>query len=89
VIQSLARVPWGWPIEVLLKLPLAEARYRLEPDLGTLEAARGGTLLRTQADNLRWMARLLVQLDCAFRIRHPPELRRAVRDLSREIVANL
>jgi predicted DNA-binding transcriptional regulator YafY len=55
------------------------------PDLGTLEAAEGGVLLRTHTDALDWMARFLVQLDCPFRIQHPPELRDAVRDLARRI----
>jgi hypothetical protein len=31
------------------------------------------------------MARFLVQLECPFRIEHPPELRDAVRDLARRI----
>jgi predicted DNA-binding transcriptional regulator YafY len=85
VTESLARMPFGWPIEVLLEIPLAEARRRVAPDLGTLEETSGGVLLRTRADPLEWMARLLVQLDCPFRIEHPPELRVAVRQLAREI----
>lgn len=85
VLESLARAPWGWPIEVFLELPLAEARRRVAPDLGTLEEIAGGVLLRTQADALDWMARLLVQIDCPFRIQHPPELRDAVRQLVRQV----
>jgi predicted DNA-binding transcriptional regulator YafY len=85
VLQSLATVPWGWPVEVLLELPLDEARRRVAPDLGTLEATTGGVLLRLQADPLDWVARELVQIGCPFRILHPPELRQAVRDLAREI----
>jgi predicted DNA-binding transcriptional regulator YafY len=85
VLQSLATAPWGWPIEVLLEIPLEEARRRVDPDLGTLEEISGGVILRTQADALEWMARELVQIDCPFRILHPPELREAVRALAREI----
>jgi predicted DNA-binding transcriptional regulator YafY len=85
VLQSLATIPFGWPIEVLLELSLEEAQRRIAPDLGTLEVARGGVILRTQADALEWMARLLVQLDCGFRILHPPELRAAVRQLARHV----
>jgi predicted DNA-binding transcriptional regulator YafY len=85
VLQSLARVPWGSPIEVLLEIPIAEARRRVAADLGTLEETSDGVLLRTQADALDWMARLLVQIDCPFRIQHPPELRDAVRKLAREV----
>jgi predicted DNA-binding transcriptional regulator YafY len=85
VLQSLATLPWGWPIEVLLELPLAEAQRRLEPDLGTLEEIPSGVLLRTRVDNLDWFARLLVQVGCTFRIQHPQELRDAVRRLAREL----
>ena len=85
VLQSLASIQFGWPIEVLLELSLAEARERVAPDLGTLEECPGGVLLRTQADQLDWMARLLVQLGCPFRILHPPELRDAVLQLARDL----
>jgi hypothetical protein len=87
VLQSLATVPFGWPMEVLLEITLDEAHRRIPPDLGTLEAdtSAGGVILRTQADNLEWMARELVLIDCPFRILHPPELREAVLSLARQI----
>jgi len=85
VLRSLATVPWGFPVEVLLEIPLDEARQRVAADLGTLEEAAGGVILRTQADPLDWMARELVQIDCPFRILHPPELREAVLNLAREV----
>jgi predicted DNA-binding transcriptional regulator YafY len=85
VLESLATLQWGWPIEVLLQLSLDEARTRIAPDIGTLEPARGGVLLRTRADALDWMARFLVQIDCPFRILHPDELRDAVRQLARQL----
>jgi predicted DNA-binding transcriptional regulator YafY len=85
VLESLATITWGWPIEVLLELPLAEAQRRIAPDFGTLEVAPSGVLLRTQADALDYIARFLVQLDCPFRVLHPPELRQAVAQLGRQI----
>jgi predicted DNA-binding transcriptional regulator YafY len=85
VLQSLATVPWGWPIEVLLELPLADVQRRLAPDVGTLEETPHGVLLRTQAEELDWFARLLVQIDCPFRIQHPPELNAVVRNLARKL----
>ena len=85
VLESLATMPWGWPIEVLLGLSLDEARQRIAPDLGTLHETRGGVILRTQADELDYMARLLVQIGCEFRILHPPELGDAVRRLARDL----
>jgi predicted DNA-binding transcriptional regulator YafY len=85
VIESLATIQFGWPIEILLEVSLVDARRRIAPDMGTLEEARGGVLFRTQADALDYMARFLVQLDCPFRIEHPPELRDAVRNLARQV----
>ena len=85
VLESLATVVWGWPIEVQLELSLDEARRRIAPDMGTLEPTRGGVLLRTQADALDFMARFLVQIDCPFRVLHPPELRDAVRQLAKRL----
>ena len=85
VLQSLATVQWGWPIEVFLELSMADARRRVAADLGTLEQVQGGVLLRTHTDALDWMARFLVQVGCPFRIQHPPELRDAVRALAQRI----
>jgi predicted DNA-binding transcriptional regulator YafY len=85
VIESLATMQFGWPIEVHLELSFEEARRRIAPDMGTLEPARGGVLFRTQADALEYMARFLVSLDCPFHVEHPPELRDAVRKLARQI----
>jgi predicted DNA-binding transcriptional regulator YafY len=85
VLQSLATLQWGWPIEVLLELPLAEARRRIAPDMGTLTATPRGVLLRTQSDELDFMARFLVEMGCSFRVQHPPELRDAVRALARQL----
>jgi predicted DNA-binding transcriptional regulator YafY len=85
VLESLATAQWGWPIEVELELSMDEARRRVAPDMGTLEPMREGVLLRTRADGLDFMARSLVQIDCPFRILHPPELRDAVRLLARQL----
>jgi predicted DNA-binding transcriptional regulator YafY len=85
VLQSLATLPYGWPIEVLLELPLADVQRRLAPDVGTLEETADGVLLRTQAEELDWFARTLVQIGCPFRIQHPPELNVAVKRLAREL----
>jgi predicted DNA-binding transcriptional regulator YafY len=85
VLESLATFQWGWPVEVELELTLDEARRRIAPDMGTLEETRAGVLFRTQVDPLEYMARVLVQLECPFRIRHPPELREAVRHLANQL----
>lgn len=86
VLEALATLPWGWPTEVLLELPIDEVRRRLAPDFGTLEETPHGVLLRTQVGALDWFARTLVQLECPFRIQHPPELNEAVRHLARSLM---
>ena len=85
VLQSFASMPYGWPVEVLLELSEDQARRRIPPDFGRLEPARKGVILRAQVDNLEWLARRLVSLECRFRVLHPPELRDTLRSLAREI----
>jgi hypothetical protein len=80
----------GLAREVLsaLALPepeLEEARRRIAPDFGVLETCPGGVLLRAWAEELEWMARVLIQIGCPFRVLHPPELREALRQKAREI----
>jgi predicted DNA-binding transcriptional regulator YafY len=82
LLHSFATIPYGWPIEVLLELSLDEAQRRISADTGTLEEVRGGVVLRAQADHLEWMARLLTQIGCPFRVLHPPELRQTIRELA-------
>ena len=85
LLDTLATAQYGWPIEVTLELSMDEARRRIAPDMGTLEETRGGVLLRTRSDWLDYIARYLVQLECPFRVEHPPELRDAIRQLSRQL----
>ena len=84
--SSVARMPGTWKIEVLLKMPLAEAEQRISPTTAELEEVAGGVLLSCYAEELNWMARLLVNLNCPFIIRQPTELRAALRVLAEEIV---
>lgn len=82
VSRSLARVPWPWEIEVVLRLPLDEAARRIPATLAELSGADGGTLLRMRVSSLDWMARVLAGLDCEFTIRRPDELRKSVQALA-------
>ena len=69
--RSLARVPWGHEVEVLLDLPVDRAARRLPPTIAELVEADGGTLLRMRVDSLDWMAGTLASLGCSFEIRSP------------------
>ena len=87
VSRSLAGVPWGWQVEVLLELPIDRAAYRVPSALAELDEEDGGTRLRMRVDSLDWMAGVLAGLGCAFTIRTPDELRRSVAELAGRLAA--
>ena len=82
VSRSLASVPWGFEVEVLLDLPLERAARRLPATLAELVETPDGTLMRMRADSLDWMAGMLAGLGCGFTILTPEELRASVRELA-------
>jgi predicted DNA-binding transcriptional regulator YafY len=82
VSSSLAQVPWPWYVEVLLDLPIEEARRRVPGTLAELAEEDGGTLLRMRVSSLDWAASRLAGLGCAIRIRQPEELRARVHGLA-------
>ena len=82
VSTSLARVPWGWDVEVTLDLPLEEAVRRVPATLAELVDEEGTTVLRMRADSLDWAANVLARLGCLFSIRKPEELRTSIRALA-------
>ena len=78
VADALARAPWTWDVQVLLAVPIEEARRRLPPGVATLAEAEGGVLLRARAERLDGMARMLAGLGWPFTIVTPDELRTEV-----------
>jgi predicted DNA-binding transcriptional regulator YafY len=82
VSTSLARVPWGWDVEIALELALDEAVRRVPATLAELVDDGGTTVMRMRADSLEWVATILAGLGCAFTIRRPDELRTSVRALA-------
>ena len=88
VRTSLARVPWGWEVEVVLDLPAEEAMRRVPATLAELGDEDGTTVLRMRADSLDWAATVLAGLGCAFSIRRPDELRASVRALGERIASS-
>jgi predicted DNA-binding transcriptional regulator YafY len=86
--NTMATLPYyTWLTEVLLDLPLTEARRRVPRSLGTLEATPEGVLLRLGADDLDWAARFLAELGCEFKVIGPPELRPALARLAERLAA--
>ncbi len=85
IVESVAAIPDTWNVEVLLLMPLEAARSKVPPMLATLEQHPEGIVLYASIDNLHWMARFLVSLDCSFIIRRPFELRTTLQELAEEM----
>ena len=77
VSRSLAQVPWPWEVEVLLELPIDEARRRVSPTLAELVEEGDATALRMRVTSLDGTASLLAGLGCRFRVRRPRTFARA------------
>ena len=75
VVQMLARVPWGWEIEVRLDAPVSELAARVPPTLGELSPDGAATRLELRADSLDWAAGFLAGLGADFEVVRPDELR--------------
>ncbi len=80
VQRALASVPSEWRIEVLLETTLAAARWRTGLSAAHFEETDGGVLLRAEVPDLDQMARHLAGIGVPLVVRHPPELRAALRD---------
>jgi predicted DNA-binding transcriptional regulator YafY len=89
VTESLAAVPYAHEVEVVLATTLAEARRRIPPTVGRLTETDGGVLLRTRAERLDGMARMLAGLGHRFSVRRPDELRDAVRELGESLIRSV
>lgn len=85
VSRSLAQVPWPWELDVLLELPIDDARARVPGTLAELSEEDGATALRMRVSSLDWAASLLAGLGCPFRVRAPDELRQSVAALSERL----
>ncbi len=88
IIQSFAAIPDTWDVEVLLLIPLEEARRKVPPGLATLRPTQHahGVIFSASINDLNWMARFLISLGCPFIIQQPPELRSALQELAYEML---
>jgi predicted DNA-binding transcriptional regulator YafY len=75
VLRMLARLPWGWQIEVLLDAPAEEIAARVPATLGELTPVGSATRLQLRADSLEWAAGMIAGLGADFEVVGPDELR--------------
>jgi predicted DNA-binding transcriptional regulator YafY len=75
VVQMLARVPWGWEIEVRVDAPVHELAARVPATLGELSPDGEGARLELRADSLDWAAGFVAGLGADFEVVRPDELR--------------
>lgn len=88
VATTLARVPWGWDVEVLLEAPLDRVSWRIGPGYGELTEVDAGVVLQIRFETLDDAAGLLADLGCPFVIRRPDELRDAIEQRAHELLYN-
>jgi predicted DNA-binding transcriptional regulator YafY len=86
LMDSTARMPGVWNVEVLLKTSLQEAKARVSPTVAVLEEVEGGVVLRAWADGLDWIARYLVSVGIPLTVIQPAELKAALRQLASRIM---
>jgi len=87
VQRALASVPRVWQVEVWLETTLSEAQHKAPLSKGHFEEQNKGVLIRSEVEDLPWMARLLAGLGIPFIIHHPPELRTVVRHYALEMMS--
>ena len=83
--RSLARVPFAYEVEVVLRAPLADVRRRVPPSVGELTEVEAGVLVTMRAERLDGAAQMLAGLGWPFVVRRPAELRVAVRALAESL----
>ncbi|HEV2529715.1 MAG TPA: YafY family protein [Thermomicrobiales bacterium] len=88
LLDSLARVPEEWDVELLLETTIEEARDRIPPALALLEEVPGGVQMRNSVGDLDWLARDLASLPFAFSVIRPVELQDALARQAELLLAN-
>jgi predicted DNA-binding transcriptional regulator YafY len=86
VMNSLASIPGPYPVEILLKTSLEQARQAIPPAVGVLEETEDGVILRRAVRQLEWMAYFLIGLDFPVVVIEPQELRDVIRQIAHKLL---
>src|ERR1041385_7394735 len=79
VLSSVALIPEIDQIEVWMGTTLEQAQEIITPVMGTVEQAENGVVFRRAANQLQWIAHLLINFDFPVRVIQPVELRDMIR----------
>jgi predicted DNA-binding transcriptional regulator YafY len=86
VAEGTTVAAYAFEARILLHLPVSEARTRVPPTVGIIEAIGDDrSLLRIGADHSRFILLVASELDCEMEVLDPPELREAVRRVARRL----
>ncbi|WP_028926205.1 helix-turn-helix transcriptional regulator [Pseudonocardia acaciae] len=88
VMAGISEVPWATAVTIVLHAPPDEVRARLPRTAGTLEPHPDGTLLRSRAQRLDGLARMLAGLGWRFTVHEPDQLRAELRTLAAHLTAD-
>lgn len=89
VERSIASTPGRWPVEVLLKTSMEDARCKVPAAMAALEEMPDGIVLRCHVQDLTWFAQLIASLGCSFVVRQPQELRVELRKVAQQILESV
>lgn len=82
VLSALANVPGPYQVEVLLKTTMDTALTHIPSYLAALEPCAEGIVMRRTANNLEWVAILLLSLNFPVEIKQPDALRATLRHIA-------
>jgi predicted DNA-binding transcriptional regulator YafY len=86
---GLATMPRKHAIVVRLKTSLATAQAELFEAIGVFRPVEDSVMLYSQADDLPWFARQLARVAFDFEVLQPFELREAIEDCARRLLAQV
>jgi predicted DNA-binding transcriptional regulator YafY len=84
VLNSVALMPETDQVEVLLETTIDHAQEVITPVMGSLESSDKGVIFRRAANQLQWIAHILISVDFPVYVIRPPELRDEIRKLGRK-----
>jgi predicted DNA-binding transcriptional regulator YafY len=87
VLRSLAEQPGTWLVRVVLQTTIQQAQQVLPAGMATLEDTPEGVEMRVSVEDLKWMARFLINLGMPCVVREPIALRETLLQLAAEIAA--